>query len=78
MINELRRSPTRSENLYFANNKQASISVLTVVFYFTHAEHNSIKLELYNNWSAQAVNSIWECAICEIQRSQLNLLTFKN
>ena len=49
MINELGRCPTRSENNYFANNKQASISVLTDVFYFTHAEHNSIKLELYNN-----------------------------
>ena len=78
MINELRLCPTRSENAYFANNKQASISVLTAVFYFTHAEHNSIKLELYNNWSTQSVNSIWECAICEIQSSQLNLLTFKN
>ena len=49
MINELRLCPTRSENAYFANNKQASISVLTAVFYFTHAEHNSIKLDLYNN-----------------------------
>ena len=27
MINELPRSPTASENVYFANNKQASIAV---------------------------------------------------
>ena len=30
MINELARSPTRSENAYFANNEQASIAVFTV------------------------------------------------
>ena len=28
----------------------------------THAEHNLIKLKLYNNWSVQAVNIISECA----------------
>ena len=48
MINELARSPTRSENVYFANNEQASIAVFTAVFCFTHAEHNLIKLKLYN------------------------------
>ena len=74
MINELAGSPTRSENVYFANNEQASIAVFTAVFCFTHAEHNLIKLKLYNNWSAQAVNSV----LCEIQRNQSNLFTFKN
>ena len=49
MINELRRCPTRSENDYFTNNKQASIPVFTAVFCFTHAEHNFIKLKLYKN-----------------------------
>ena len=49
MINELVRSPTRSQNVYFANNKQASIAVFTAVFCFTHAEHYLIKLKLYNN-----------------------------
>ena len=49
MINELVGSPTRSENVYFANNKQASIAVFTAVFCFTHAEHHLIKLKLYNN-----------------------------
>ena len=73
MINELRRSPTRSGNAYFANNKQASISVFTAVFCFTHAEHHLIKLKLYNNWSVQAVNSV----LCEIQRNQSSLLSFK-
>ena len=63
MINEPGRCPTRSENVYFGNNEQASIAAFTAVFCFTHAEHNLIKLELYNNWSAQAVNSILECAM---------------
>ena len=30
MINELTRFPTRSENVYFANNEQAPIAVFTV------------------------------------------------
>ena len=47
MINELGHSPTRSENVYFANNEQAPITVFTAVFSFTHVEHNLIKL--YNN-----------------------------
>ena len=51
MVNELGRSPTRSENVYFPNNEQVSIAVLTAMFCLTHAEHNLIKLKLYNNWS---------------------------
>ena len=74
MINELAHSPTRSENVYFSNNEQALIVVFTAVFCFIHAEHHLIKLKLYNNSSAQAVNSV----LCEIQRNQLNLLNFKN
>ena len=34
IINELAGSPTRSENVYFANNEQASIAVFTAVFCF--------------------------------------------
>ena len=49
MINELVGSPTRSENVYFVNNEHASIAVFTAMFCFTHAEHNLIKLKLYNN-----------------------------
>ena len=49
MINELADSSTRSENVYFAKNEQASIAVFTAVFCFTHAEHHLIKLKLYNN-----------------------------
>ena len=49
MFNELEACPTRSENVSFANNEQASIAVFTTVFCFTHAEHNLIKLKLYNN-----------------------------
>ena len=48
-VNELADSPTRSENVYFAKNEQASIGVFTAVFYFTHAKNNLIKLKLYNN-----------------------------
>ena len=44
VINVLRGSPTRSDNVYFANNEQASL-----VFFIEHAEHNLIKLKLYNN-----------------------------
>ena len=69
MINELAHSPTRSENVYLTNNEQASI-----VFCFTHAEHNLIKQINNNNWSAQDVDSV----LFEIQRNQSNLLTFKN
>ena len=69
IINELGYSPTRSENVYIANIKQALIAVFTIVFYFAHAEHNLIKLKLNNNWSLQDVNSILECATCENQRN---------
>ena len=74
MVNELSHSPTRSENVYFANNEEASIEVFTAVFCFTRAEHNVIKLKVYNNWSVQAVSS----AIREIKRKQSNWLIFKN
>ena len=66
MIHAFAAFQTRSGNVYFANNEQASIAVFTAVFCFTHAEHHLIKLKLYNDWSAQAVNS----ALCEIQRNQ--------
>ena len=49
LINELGRSPTKSEKVRLANNKQASIAVFTAMFCFTHAEHNLVKLKLYNN-----------------------------
>ena len=64
MINELARSPTRTENVYFGKNKHRLQSASTAVFCFTHAKHNLIKLKLYDNWSAQAVNSV----LCKIQR----------
>ena len=50
MINKIAGSPTRSENIYFANNEQASIVVFTAAFCFTHAEHHlKVKLKSYNN-----------------------------
>ena len=56
------------------NNEQTSIAVFTAVFCFTPTEHHLIKRKLYNNISAQAVNSV----LCEIQRNQTYLLNFKN
>ena len=50
MVNKLAHSPTRSENIYFANNEQASIAVFTTVFCFTHAEYNLIKGTLMHIW----------------------------
>ena len=44
MICELARFPTRSKNVYFANNEQASIAVFTAVFCFKYAKDNLIKL----------------------------------
>ena len=49
-MNELAHCPTKSINLYFASNEQASL-VFNVAFCLVHAEHNLIKLKLYNNWS---------------------------
>ena len=49
MINEISSCLTRSENIYFAKNEQASIAVFTAVFCFIHAEYHLIKLKLYNN-----------------------------
>ena len=56
MITELTHSSTTSENVYFANNEQDSIAVFMP---------NIIKLKLYNNWSAQAVNSV----LCEFKET---------
>ena len=49
MINKLAGCPTRSENVYFPNNGQTLIAVFTAVFSLIHAEHQLIKLKLYNN-----------------------------
>ena len=43
-MNSSKKSTTRSNNIYFANNEQASIAVFTAVFCFAHAEHDLIKL----------------------------------
>ena len=53
IINELEGSPIRSDNVYFANNEQASH-----VLFISHAKHN-----LNNNKSAQAVINISESAM---------------
>ena len=58
IINRLRGSQTRSDNVYFANNEQASLE-----FFIAHVEHNLIKLKLYNNSSVQIVNDISGCTM---------------
>ena len=63
IINEPRRSPTRSKNVYLAIKEHALIAVFNAVFCFTHAEHNLIKLRLHDNLSAQAINSLSERAM---------------
>ena len=62
VINELGLCPSRLNDVYFANNEQASLA-FTDAFCFAHAVYNLIKLILYNNWSAQAVNNISESAM---------------
>ena len=52
MIDELAPFPTRSGNVYFANNEQASTAVFTAVFCFTHAEHHLIKGTLMQIWKS--------------------------
>ena len=49
MLYEISRFPNRSENVYFANNEQASAAVFAAVFCFTHAKHYLIKPKVYNN-----------------------------
>ena len=46
MINKIGRCPARSDNVYFANNEQASLA-FTAAICFAHAEHNLIKLIIY-------------------------------
>ena len=46
IINEVGCCPARSDNVYFANNEEASLA-FTAAFCFAHAKHNLIKLKLY-------------------------------
>ena len=48
MINELGRCPTRSDNVYFANNEHTLLA-FTAAICFANAQYNLIKLILYNN-----------------------------
>ena len=77
IINKLGRCPTRSDNVYFANDEQASLPVFTVPFCFTHSEHNLIKLKLHII-DQRKLLTVFRSVLCEIQRSQSNVLTFKN
>ena len=37
ITNELESCPSRSDNIYFANNEQASVAVFSAAFCFAHA-----------------------------------------
>ena len=45
------------------------LAVFAAAFCFAHAEHNVIKFNLYNNWSAQAVNIISESTMSNSSKS---------
>ena len=45
IINELVRCPTKSDNVYFANNEEATLA-FTAAFCLAYAAHNLIKLKL--------------------------------
>ena len=68
IINELGRCPTRTDNIYFANNEQASLAVYTVVFCFTQTEHNLIKLKgtLMQIWKSARYLPLYECDMLKI------------
>ena len=76
LINELGSCPTRSDNVYFADNEEALL-VFTAAFCFAHAEYNLIKPKLRNDWSASAVDNISESAMWNSSKP-INFLTFKN
>ena len=67
IINELARCPTRSDNVCFANNEQASFA-FTAAFCFAHAEHNLVKLKLWINWSVQVISNISESALWNLSK----------
>ena len=77
IINKLGCCPTRSDNVYFANNEQASLAAFTTVLCFTYAEHDLIKLKL-NIIDQRKLLTVFRSVLCEIERNQSNLLTFKN
>ena len=65
--------PTRSDNAYFANNEQASLS-FTAVFYFAHAEHNLIYILI----DQRKLLAMFRRVLCEIQANQSNCSPLKN
>ena len=71
MIKKLGRCPTRSDNAYFGNNEQASIEVFTTVFCIIY----NLKYIIIDQCKQL---TLFRSVLCEIQRSQSNLLTFKN
>ena len=62
-----RGSPIKLDNVYFTNNEQASL-----VFFIAHAEHNLIKLKLYNIIDQLKMLTIFGSVLCEIQANQSN------
>ena len=46
ILKKFGRCPTRSDNVYFANNELAPLAVFTAAFCFANAEHNLVTLRL--------------------------------
>ena len=64
IINEFGGSLIRSDNVYFANNEQASL-----VFFIANAENNLIKLKL--------LPPIWVAEIVECVRNYVEVISQK-
>ena len=72
MINKVGRCPTSSNNVYFANNKQASLA-FTAAICFAHAEHNLN----YTLIDQRKLLTIFRRVLCEIQANQSNCSSSK-
>ena len=68
VINEPGRCPTKSDNIYFANNEQALLA-FTAAFCFAHVKHNSITFKLYILIDQRKLLTLfWR--LCETQANQ--------
>ena len=76
MINEPGRCPTRSENVYFGNNELEHRLQPLLLCFVLHMP--SIIYMNYIIIDQRKLLTVFWSVLCEIQRNQSNLLTFKN
>ena len=77
IINEIGLCPTTSNNVYFANNEQASLA-FTGVFCFSHAEHNLTEFKLYIIIDQRKLLAIFPRVLWEIQSKPIKFIAFKH